>query len=63
VTQGGRGKKLGRGLEEVADFRPKTISNFGLDVLVGKIDPRFDAGQKVQESFPVGHEALAKFTS
>jgi hypothetical protein len=43
VTQGGRGKKLSGGLEEVINFGSKTISNLGLDVLVRKIDPRFDS--------------------
>jgi hypothetical protein len=61
VTQGGRGKKLSGGLEEVINFGSKTISNLGLDVFVGKIDPRFDAGEKIQESFSVGHEMVTKF--
>jgi hypothetical protein len=33
-----------------------------LDVFVWKIDPRFDPGQKVQKSFPVGHEVVAQFS-
>jgi hypothetical protein len=33
-----------------------------LNVFVGKIDPRFDAGEKVQESFPIGHESVAQFS-
>jgi hypothetical protein len=48
--------------EEGADFRPETVSNLGLDILVWKIDPRFNAGQKVQKSFPIGHEVVAKFS-
>ena len=37
-----------------ADFRTESLADFGLNILIGKVDPRFDSSKELEDSFAFG---------
>jgi hypothetical protein len=38
------------------------LADFGLNIFIGEIDPRFDSGKELEDSFALGEKFFAQFT-
>jgi hypothetical protein len=38
------------------------LADFGLNIFIGKVDPRFDSSKELEDSFSLGEKLFAQFT-
>jgi hypothetical protein len=38
------------------------LADFGLNIFIGKVDPRFDSSKELEDSFAFGEKLFAQFT-
>jgi hypothetical protein len=60
MTQGGGVEKRGHRFQKVFYFGAKAIPDFGLDIFVWKVNPRFNSSQKLKQLFSISHQPFAQ---